>query len=493
MPNNLTKSKYVIGLQCHKRLWYKENHPERSADVSISQQRRFDQSKEVGILARDYFPDGVLINAIDPLVAIEQTEAAINRGDTCIFEAALIFNDILVRCDILQKDANSWNIIEVKASTVNRTVKKSKIVKKEYLNDLAIQKYVLTGYGLSVSKTQLMLINSKECVYPDLSNLFTIKDVTDQVDPLIDDVHNNVETFKTILAGNDEPQVLIGEQCKKPYPCPFKEYCWQDVPEKSIFTIPRLNWNKKNELIENGILSICDLPTDFSLTPPQRAYVNSVIHNEPAINVDAIQQELAGLQYPIHFLDFETDNPAIPRFDGLRPYQQFPFQYSCHILLHPDSEAEHYEYLHTDTSDPRNTLLESLLNHVSSDGSVVVYEARFENGVLKDLASYFPEHALTLQSIIDRLWDQLDIFRNHYTHPDFCGSNSLKNVLPVLVPSLRYEDLDVQEGTEAQAVWNLMLNTTSETEKNEVIEHLKAYCKLDTLATLEIHKVLCEL
>ena len=213
MLNHLTKSKYLSGLQCHKRLWYKENHSERAADTSRSQQRRLDQSKEVGILARDSFPDGVLINAIDPLVATEQTEAAINRGDTCIFEAAFIFNNVLVRCDILQKDANSWQITEVKASTS---------IKEEHLHDLAIQKYVLTEYGLTTSKTQLMLINSKECVYPDLSNLFTIENVTDQVNQLMDDVDCNVDTFKTVLDRDDEPQVLIGEWCEKPYPCPFK-------------------------------------------------------------------------------------------------------------------------------------------------------------------------------------------------------------------------------------------------------------------------------
>ncbi len=421
----------MSGIQCPKRLWYEKNYPGRSANNSISQQRRFEQSKEVGVLARDYFPDGVLIDVIDPLTSARQTEEAIERGNTCIFEAAFIFNGVLVKCDILQKDANSWKIIEVKASTVNSTVKKSKIVKEEYLHDLAIQKYVLTEYGLSVSETQLMLINSKECVYPDLSNLFSIEDATDQVNQLMDDVPSNVEKFKTILNGNDEPQVLIGEQCDKPYACPFKEtHCWESVPKKSIFTIPRLNWNKKNELTEKGILSICDLPTDFSLTPPQRAYVNRVLHNDPAIDAEAIQQELASFQYPIHFLDFETDNPAIPRFDGLRPYQQFPFQYSCHVM-EQDGAVTHHEYLHTDKSDPRKPLLESLLNHVSNNGSVLVYNASFEKGVLKDLAAAFPEHASTLQSIIDRLWDQLVIFQRHYMHPDFCGSNSLKNALHV--------------------------------------------------------------
>ena len=245
MSNYLTKSKYLYGVHCHKRLWNEDKHPDRAAGISKSQQRKFDQSKEVGILARDYFPEGVLIDAIDPLVAVKQTEEAIKRGEKYIFEASFIFNDVLVKCDILQKDSNSWKIVEVKASTVNRTVNASKIVKEEYLHDLAIQKYVLTGHGLSISETRLMLINSKECVYPDLSNLFTIKDATDQVNQLVDDVPSNVEIFKTILNGNDEPQVLIGEQCKKPYPCPFKEYCWKSVPKKSIFTIPRLNRKKK--------------------------------------------------------------------------------------------------------------------------------------------------------------------------------------------------------------------------------------------------------
>ena len=221
----------MSGIQCSKRLWYEENYPGRAANNSISQQRRFEQSKEVGVLARAYFPDGVLIDAMDPLVSVEQTQAAIERGDTCIFEASFIFDGVLVKCDILQKDGDAWRIVEVKASTVNSTVKKSKIVKEEYLHDLAIQKYVLTGCGLSVAETQLMLINSKKCVYPDLSNLFSIKDATDQVDPLMDDVHSNVEKFKAILNGNDEPQVLIGERCDKPYACPFKEYCWRDVPE----------------------------------------------------------------------------------------------------------------------------------------------------------------------------------------------------------------------------------------------------------------------
>ncbi len=484
MPNYLTKSKYLYGVQCHKRIWNEDKHPDRAAKISISQQRRFDQSKDVGILARDYFPEGVLINAIDPLVSVEQTKEAIKRGDSCIFEASFTFNDVLVKCDILQKDSKSWRLTEVKASTS---------VKEEHLQDLAIQKYVLTEHGLSISETQLMFINSKDCVYPDLSNLFTIEDVTDQVNQLMDDVHSNVEKFKTILNGNDEPQVLIGDHCDKPYTCPFKKtYCWKSVPKKSIFTISRLNRNKKNDFIKKGIFGLKDVPADYPLSDRQRTYVNSVQDEQPEIDIPAIQSLLTELEYPIHFLDFETDNPPIPIFDGLRPYQQFLFQYSCHVLQQ-DGSVTHHEYLHTDMSDPREQLLASLLNHISTNGSIVVYNASFEKRLLEDLVQSFPDHASILQSIIDRLWDQLVIFQKHYMHPDFCGSNSLKDVLPVLVPSLCYENMDVQDGLEAQAVWNLMLNTKNERKKSEMIKHLKEYCELDTLATVEIHRVLLAL
>ena len=495
MEYHLTKSKYLKGQRCPKRLWYEENQQDENPKETLSQQRNFDQGTEVGVFARDSFPGGVFIDTNAPLHAVKQTEAAIKRGDTCIFEATFIFNDVLVKCDILKKDANSWRIIEVKKSTVNGTVNKaSKIVKKylHYLHDLAIQKYVLTGHGLSISKTELMLINREICVYPDLSNLFSIVGVTDQVEPLMESVQSEIETFTAILDRDNPPQVPIGEHCEKPYVCPFKEQCWTDIPKNSIYSIPGLYWSKKNELIERGILHLEDVPDPDSLNDQQQAYVNSVLNGEPEIDTVSIRHLLSNLEYPIHFLDFETDNPAIPRFDGLRPYPQFPFQYSCHILQSDGSDT-HQEYLHMDTTDPRLPLVISLLNDVSTTGSVVVYNDRFEKGVLKNLAAAFPEHASALESIVDRLWDLLDIFEHHYMHPDFCGSTSIKDVLPVLVPTSRYEDLEVQDGTEAQALWNLMLETEDETKKNKWIHDLKAYCKMDTRAMLDIYKVLCEL
>lgn len=481
MTNYRRRANYLNGLQCHKRLWYEKNYPGRATSASRSQRRLLGQSREVTEQAQCRFPEGMLIDTTDPQEAAEQTQEAINSDISCIFNASFIFHDIWwVRSDILQRDSNSWEIIEVEASAD---------VKEEHLADLAFQKYVLTEQGVTISGTEVMYIN-RECVYPDLSNLFVTKDVTDKVDPLVGDVANNIEIFETTLNGNAEPEIPIGRQCDNPDRCPFKEYCWRDVPECcSIFTIPRLSWDKKNELVERDILGIRDLPHDFRLNDGERAYVNMVLNNQPEIDNEAIRRKLSELKYPIHFFDFETLNPAIPRFEGMRSYQQFPFQYSCHILQSDDS-LTHHEYLHTDITDPRLPLVESLLDHISDVGSVVVYHASFERDRLKDLAQFFPGHSEALQSIISRLWDQELIFTRHYKHPEFYGSTSLKYVLPVLVPCLSYEDLDIQEGDDAQAVWDEMINTANEEARNNMINDLIAYCEMDTLATVEIHKAL---
>ena len=479
IQNYLTKSRYLHGLQCHKRLWYEKNHPERALPLSRAQHRTFRQGKEVGELARNLFPEGTLISARSPAKSAEQTQIAIRDGVSCIFEATFIFENTLVKCDILQRDGDSWNLIEVKMSTS---------VKEEYLDDLAIQKYVLTACRIPISKTQLMYVNNG-CTYPDLSDLFITEDVTDRVNSLMDSVPSDIEAFKAILDAGNEPDVTIGERCDNPYSCPFKKHCWEAVPKQSIFTIPRLSWKKKDALIESDIFELSELPEDLSLTDNQQAYVDSVLRGQPEIDTEAVKARLSDLEYPIHFLDFETDNPPIPKFQGLRPYQQFPFQYSCHIW-HSDGTVTHHEYLHIDTSDPRLPLVESLLDTISDKGSVVVYYASFENQRLEDLVEFLPQYAEPLRSIQSRLWDQLVILRNHYKHPGFGGSYSLKSVLPVLVPSLSYDELDVQDGREAQAVWSLMLDSRSEREREAMIRELKAYCTLDTLAMVEIHKAL---
>ncbi|MBI2486886.1 MAG: DUF2779 domain-containing protein [Deltaproteobacteria bacterium] len=482
MARNLSKSKYLSGLQCEKRLWLEINDPDRAAPVSELQQRLFDQGKEVGELARSHFPGGYLIYIDRSRIfdSARETEKAISRGENVIFEASFIHDDTIVLCDIIAKnDDGTWDIIEVKSAGE---------VKPEYIPDIAVQKYVAEGSGLTVRKTKIMYIN-KECVYPNLSNLFLTEDITEEVRQLIEEVSANIRTFKELVMNEVEPEIVIGPHCSSPYECPFIEYCWRDVGDRSVFQIPNFSLAKKMSLRERGILLIDHIPHDFPLSHNQRDYVSRRLTGRTYINKKLIREMLSQLEFPIHFLDFEADNPTVPRLHGMRPFQLIVFQLSCHIL-NEDGRLEHFEYLHVDMSDPREGVIERLINIVNKKGPVVVYNASFERRVINELASAFPNYKAELGSINSRLWDQLNIFKSHYKHPGFGPSNSLKCVLPVLVPHLNYQELNVSDGTEAQVFWNTIIRTDDDEGRGKMINDLKEYCTLDTLGMVEIHKFL---
>jgi hypothetical protein len=175
----------------------------------------------------------------------------------------------------------------------------------------------------------------------------------------------------------------------------------------------------------------------------------------------------------------------------MHPYEQFPFQYSCHII-DKSGKVTHKEFLHVSEKDPGKALAKSLTKAIGKKGTVIAYNAPFERWMLRGLSKRFPDHETALDSIADRLWDQLVIFRNHYTDYRFGGGNSLKNVLPVIVPSMSYEKLAVSDGGQAQVTWNEMIRMPEGEGKNSLINNLKEYCGQDTWAMVEIHKRLSE-
>ena len=142
----LTKSKYLSGLQCAKRLWIEEYAPELLGVASSTQSQRFVQGSEVGRLARSCFPQGKLIRAAG-YAAVAATQAAIARGEQCLFEAAFVHKDLFVRCDVLwRRPDGTWALVEVKSSTK---------VKAYHLHDLAVQQWVLARAGIQVGRVQM--------------------------------------------------------------------------------------------------------------------------------------------------------------------------------------------------------------------------------------------------------------------------------------------------------------------------------------------------
>jgi predicted RecB family nuclease len=196
---------------------------------------------------------------------------------------------------------------------------------------------------------------------------------------------------------------------------------------------------------------------------------------------------MKALKYPLYFMDFETVNPAIPRFKGMRPYQQIPFQWSVHILKEAGGEPEHHEFLATDANDPRREFITSLLPILGKSGSIVVYCQAFEERRLAELATWFPEFAERIKKIQSRLWDLLPVIRNNVYHPAFAGSYSLKYVLPALVPQLTYVGMQVADGQAAGITWeSLGRGCLDQSERKITRKALLDYCALDTEAMVRL-------
>lgn len=478
-----TKTAYLSFAQCPKALWFQEYRAHLATPPDPVAQRRLLAGQEVDKLAREQFPDGVLIpyrphpQSMPPL-----TNQAIEEGAETLFQATFTVEDLLVKVDILTKTEIGWHLIEVKSST--------KYKEAEHLPDIAFQVYVLEQAGYSISQASLMHLN-RDCHAPDLSTLFELTDVTEEAHNFLPQVAADTAVMRQLVTQPAPPKDGIGRHCTRPYACPFYDHCWQDVTGLTIYDIPRFE-KKERPLQEANILYLEDIPVDYALTAKQREFVDFFVEEQVLINRVDIQQALAELKYPLYFFDFETIDYAIPKFDGCKPYQQVPFQYSCHIL-DADGTLTHCDYLHMNEGDPRRPLTESLLNHISKTGSLVAYNIPFERGVLHALADHLPKYANRLMDMADRLWDQLPIFRKHYRDYRFGKSSSLKSVLPVIAPELSYKMLDVQNGAQAQVVWEEMIGEGDTAVKAKLADQLCTYCHLDTLAMVEIHRVLSRL
>jgi len=229
-----------------------------------------------------------------------------------------------------------------------------------------------------------------------------------------------------------------------------------------------------------------------SFNSSQLLQVTSALENQVHIDKATIRSFIEDLNYPLHFLDFETMGTAIPIYDNSRPYQQLVFQYSLHIK-NKIEDIEHKEYLAEANPDidPREAFVQHLIKDCGATGDILVYNIGFERGKLKDLISVYPEYSNEIESIISRLKDLMIPFQKKwYYTPAMKGSYSIKAVLPALVPELSYDALAISDGGAASTSFAQMVQGDFQGNIEQTRAQLLEYCKLDTFAMVEIYNVL---
>ncbi len=466
----ISKTDYLLYKECPENAWLKVNQPK----VFFKQERSdfenmiIEAGNEVDILARDLF----------------KTEAQ--------YQAELKSEKFLCYLDILKFDEKSqaYDIYEVKSTNSEDEGKEKKRTNLQYALDLAFQLKVAKLNNLKINNVYLVRLN-RDYVLEDelnLDELFKVENFNDRVAEVLEEVEREMEIAYDYL--NEKNQVFKNCSClykSRSNHCSSFKYFNPDILDYSVYDISRIgsSLKKLQHLVDNNIFKIEELPDDLKLSTKQRNQVSAWQTKQSQIDYLKLAEFLKSIEKPINFLDYETFPSALPRYVGYSPYQQIPFQFSLHIF---NQDLKHFKFIHTKDSRPDVEFLEALKKYLNLEGSIVVWNKKFEQGINEKLALRNPAYQDFITEVNSKIVDLEDIFSQQiYIHPNFYGRSSIKKVLPVLAPQFSYQSLNIKEGGAAAQAWQRLIKLSGE-EKESIVKDLLDYCYLDTLAMYEIYK-----
>jgi hypothetical protein len=487
--NTLSKSQFIQGFRCHKNLWLQKNRKDLIPNI-VDSNAIVEAGKEIGEIAKQYFPNGKEIK-IDNLSISELakiTTLEINTGTNVLFEATAYnpTSGINARIDILQrhKKTDKWNLIEVKSSAK---------VKDHQLIDISFQYYVFTKCGYNIEKCYIMYPD-KEYKLEDEFNVnkfFKFDDLTTSVIEKQIILNSEIKEMLSVMNNDSEIKIPIGQRCFTPFVCGYKDYCWSDVPDYSVFSV--YNKKKAEKMYEKYGFDIHNIPEKDYPKGSKRIELLSHIRNETMIDISPIRDFINQIIYPIYYLDYETIMSGVPVVPGTKSFQQIPFQFSLHIQNKDDdnlNNIQHKEFLHDKNSDPRPDFIRNLIDYCGQIGTILVYNKTFEISRNNELIHDFPEYSDELNNINERIIDLFEPFRKRNLYsPKQHGSASIKYVLPAFTES-SYSALTIKNGGDASNIYKSYFINKFDNTFKQTKEDLLKYCKLDTYSMVLLFDVL---
>lgn len=498
----ISKSEYMMFLKHPAWLWLKKYDKNKLPAIDDNLQALFDEGTLFESLAEQTFDGAVKLgykhangefSSTMYYALPEETQKEINKGTKVILQGRLEVDGLTSIFDAIELvEDGVFDLYEIKSSTG---------VKAEHIPDLAFQTVVLEKAGLKVRKMFVLHVNNEYVRDGEVDKEAISKrsEVTEEVREIIDETIDNIERAKKVLANKNEMPDISPRHLKSGGDTLSE---WMEIfqavkgelPTYSIYNLASVDPKTIGWLEDQGIEVLQDIPLDAPLSKKQLRQVEAMRSGEQKVDEGEIRDFINSLEYPLYFFDYETMAGVIPAFDGYRPYQQVPFQYSLHIQEKPGAELIHKEYLHSENTDPVPSLLKQMKEDFGGKGSVISWYMPFEKGRNSEMAKTHKDSEKFLLNINDRMVDLMVPFsKGWFVDKDFFGSASIKSVLPVLLPDLTYKNLNIQNGGVAQRVWmETVLKGKNPEKKQQILEDLRKYCELDTYAMVAIFKYLCD-
>lgn len=472
----ITKELFLNTYACPTYGWYLK-HSDGKETVSLPDQFRMEEGIEVHERARKLFPQGILIFG-DNIAASEMTQRMLeDKQCPVILEGTFIKDNYITKTDILIRESEGWKVIEVKSSA-NK--------KAEHIDDMAYTVMVAKKAGLNITSVCLYTVSKDFRLGMSDEELFKEHNCIEKVFEKVEEFEEYWDEIDTVLRQRKIPSPERDWVCKN---CEYYEDCFGENISNTIYEIPYLKEKGFTSLQEMDIFHIKDIPANYTLNDYQSMIREAVINGKPIVYEANIKEELDSIVFPAYYLDFETIMTCLPLYEGIAPYTQIATQYSVHVCNKVGGIIEHREYLADPSKDCRRELAERLIKDCGEEGSVIVYFASFEKGRIKSMIEWFPDLEKELQAILDRTVDLHEIVRNFYYHPEFHGSTSIKVTLPVMVPELSYEGMNIDDGSLAMAIFAYMAKGKyGEEEIEQIRKDLLEYCNMDTMAMVRMHE-----
>lgn len=486
-----SKSDYVTYLKHPAWLWLKKHAKDKLPAIDANTQELFDQGYNFEPYAEKLFPDCVTLGwspkdygSYNKLVG--KTQAEMDKGTKVIFQGRFASGNLTFICDVIEKtDDGSYNLYEIKATTG---------VRDEHLPDLSFQQTVMERLGYKINNIYVIHLDNeyirKGSV--DVKELCAITDVTEEIKALKPITEEKIEAALEVVESNTMPSLsprYVGLGKKKDWMEVFRHLS-PALPEYSIYDLAGRNGEVVAQMEDNNIVELADIPAETKITGVKAKNQLAITKSDSMIILkDKIKQFIDGLEFPLYFLDYESFKKAVPLYRGTHPYQQIVFQYSVHVLESPEAELKHHMYLHTEDSNPVEPLTRSLMEAIGPDGSVIVWHHVYERDRNREMGKHNPEYFKFYQDLNDRMVDlEIPFKKDWYVTKEFKGSSSIKAVLPVLVPSLSYKELDIQDGLTTGRIWaETVLKNGHKGQEQKMFEEMRKYNTLDTLAMVEIY------
>ncbi|MBS1635318.1 MAG: DUF2779 domain-containing protein [Bacteroidetes bacterium] len=480
----ISKSAFIKAEQCLKHFYLYKNHYYLRDPLSKEKQLVFKRGIDVGIYAQQMFPGGVDVTAgsvkHDTPAFAQKTQEAIRNGVKVIYEATFIYDDLLAMVDILVLHEEGWCAYEVKSSLK---------ISETYVKDACFQYYVLKHSLNNLSDFCLLTMNPNYVKHGaiDIHQLFKKTSVKKDAEKNLSYFSYKAQLAKSTLEQQKIPDIQIGPHCFTPYTCDFMGTCWKhEERDESIFNLGKVSKQELFELYHSGQKSISQIDATRLEKASLRMQVEAVQQNHEMYNREAIAQFLQQVKTPMCSIDIEVWSPALPLYEGTKPFEQIPFLFS---LAAPDESGtiRSSYFLKEIAEDKREQFLVALLNATDSYESILVYDKTLEEQVLNKCGILFPQYIERITYFKKRIIDLFEVIdKGYYYHPLMKGNFSLKGLAPIVDPGAGFENLAIQSGITAMYTYEALLSVSNELETEAIRAQLIEYCNQDAEITLKL-------